>query len=66
MLLFGVSLSALEKEDDLTALFRDADRGERTAMARAMAAVNDKFGEHSITFASTIDEEKNHKFISPT
>ncbi len=35
------------------------------AMAKAMDAVNDKFGEHSITFASTTSEEKDHKVISP-
>jgi DNA polymerase-4 len=47
------------------ALFRDADRGKRVAMAKAMDAVNDKIGEHSITFASAISEEKDHKVISP-
>jgi DNA polymerase-4 len=30
-----------------------------------MDAVNDKFGEQSITFASTISEKKEHKVISP-
>jgi DNA polymerase-4 len=34
-------------------------------MAKAMDTVNGKFGEHSITFASTISEEKDHKVISP-
>ena len=34
-------------------------------MAKAMDAVNDKFGEQSITFAPTIGEKKGHKVISP-
>jgi DNA polymerase-4 len=63
--LFGISLSALGKDDNQMALFQDADREKRAAMAKAMDAVNDKFGEHSITFAATINEEKDHKVISP-
>jgi len=30
-----------------------------------MDAVNDKLGEHSMTFASMISHEKGHKVISP-
>jgi hypothetical protein len=30
-----------------------------------MDAVNDKFGEHSITVASTISDGKGHKVIPP-
>ena len=33
-------------------------------MAKARDAISDRFGEHSITFASTISEEKDHKAIS--
>ncbi len=63
--LFGIALSALSKDDTQMALFGDADREKRAAVARAMDAVNDKFGEHSITFGSTMGEEKDHKVISP-
>ena len=63
--LFGISLSALGKDDNQMALFQDPDREKRAAMTRAMDAVNDKFGEHSITFGATISEEKDHKVISP-
>ncbi|OPY76671.1 MAG: DNA polymerase IV [Syntrophorhabdus sp. PtaU1.Bin153] len=63
--LLGVSLSSLGKENRQMILFQDAGQEKRAAMARAMDAVNDKFGEHSITFASTIGEEKDHKVISP-
>ncbi|OPY65025.1 MAG: DNA polymerase IV [Syntrophorhabdus sp. PtaU1.Bin050] len=63
--LLGISLSSLGKDERQMALFQDADREKRAAMAKAMDAVNDKFGEHSITFASTIGEEKDHKVISP-
>jgi DNA polymerase-4 len=63
--LFGISLSALGKDDNQMALFHDPDREKRAAMTRAMDAVNDKFGEHSITFGATISGEKDHKVISP-
>jgi DNA polymerase IV len=63
--LLGVSLSSLGKEDGRMGLFRDTEREKRAAMAKAMDEVNDKFGEHSITFASTMGEEKDHKVISP-
>jgi DNA polymerase-4 len=63
--LFGISLSALGKDDNQMSLFQDPDREKRAAMTRAMDAVNDKFGEHSITFGATISEEKEHKVISP-
>ena len=63
--LFGVALSALGKERDQMTLFRDPDREKRAAVARAMDAVNDKFGELTVTYAATIGEEKDHKVISP-
>jgi DNA polymerase-4 len=63
--LFGVSLSSLGKDGNETSLFQDPVKDKRSAMAKAMDTVNDKFGERSITFASTIGEEKNHKVISP-
>jgi hypothetical protein len=40
------------------ALFHNAGREKWTAMAKAMDAVNDKFGGHSITFASTISGKR--------
>jgi DNA polymerase IV len=63
--LLGISLSSLGKEGNQMALFQDPDREKRAAMTKAMDTVNDKFGEHAITFASTIREEKDHKVISP-
>ena len=46
-------------------LFEEADREKKAAVAKAVDAVNDKFGEHTITLASTISQEKEHKVISP-
>ncbi len=63
--LLGISLSSLGKDGNQMSLFQDPEQDKRAAMAKAMDAVNDKFGEHSITFASTISEEKEHKVISP-
>jgi DNA polymerase-4 len=63
--LFGVALSALGKDDHQMTLFKDPDREKRAAVARAMDAINDKFGELTLTFGSTIGEEKDHKVISP-
>jgi hypothetical protein len=56
--LFGVSLWALRKDDNQITLFRDAGREKRAAMTKTMNAVNNKFGEYSITFASTISGEE--------
>jgi len=63
--LFGISLSSLGKNGNQTSLFQNREQDKRAAMAKAMDAVNDKFGEQSITFASTISEKKEHKVISP-
>jgi DNA polymerase IV len=63
--LLGVSLSALGKDDNQMSLFQDSKREKRAAMAKAMDAVNDRFGEYAITFASTIGGEEDHKVISP-
>lgn len=63
--LLGVSLSSLGKDDNQMGLFQDLEGEKKVARAKAMDAVNDRFGEHSITFASTISEEKDHKVISP-
>lgn len=63
--LLGVSLSSLGKDDNQMSLFQDPEKEKKMARAKAMDAVNDRFGEHSITFASTISEEKENKVISP-
>jgi DNA polymerase-4 len=63
--LFGISLSSLGKNGSQMSLFQNQEQDKRAAMAKAMDAVNDKFGEQSITFASTISEKKDHKVISP-
>jgi DNA polymerase IV len=63
--LLGIALSSLLKEHDQMTLFEDGERHKRAAMAKAMDTVNDKFGEHSITFASAVSEEDDRKVISP-
>jgi DNA polymerase-4 len=63
--LLGISLSALGKDDSQMSLFRDPGRERKAAMAKAMDAVNDKFGEHTITYASTITREEGPGVISP-
>ncbi len=63
--LLGVSLSSLSSEGDQMFLFDQREREKRAAVAKAVDAVNDKFGEHTVTFASTVSEEKDHKVISP-
>jgi len=50
--LLGVSLSSFGNDGQL-ALFEKSDRREREALLKAMDAVNDKFGEYKITWAST-------------
>jgi DNA polymerase-4 len=63
--LFGITLSSLGKDGSQMSLFQDPEQDKRSAMAKAMDAVNDKFGECSITFASTIGKEEDHNVISP-
>ena len=62
--LLGVSLSSFGNDGQL-ALFEKSDRREREALLKAMDAVNDKFGEYKITWASTVNQEKSHGVISP-
>jgi DNA polymerase-4 len=62
--LLGVSLSSFGNDGQL-ALFEKSDRREREAILKAMDAVNDKFGEYKITWASTANQERGHGVISP-
>jgi DNA polymerase-4 len=48
------------------ALFGESNRKEREALLKAIDAVNDKFGEHKITWASTVTQEESHGVISPS
>jgi DNA polymerase IV len=63
--LLGVSLSSFGNNEQLT-LFEKSDRKERGALLKAMDAVNDKFGEQKITWASIANQEKGHGVISPS
>jgi DNA polymerase IV len=58
--LLGIALSSLGKEGEQMSLFDEPERKKKAAVSKAVDAVNDKFGEHTITFASTIDREKEH------
>jgi DNA polymerase IV len=62
--LLGVSLSSFGNNEQLT-LFEETNRKERAALLMAMDAVNDKYGEYKIVWASTASEEKAHAVISP-
>ncbi len=63
--LLGIALASLGKEGDQMSLFEEPEREKKAAVAKAIDSVNDKFGEHTITFASAITQEKDHKVISP-
>jgi DNA polymerase IV len=63
--LLGVSLSELSKEGGQMSLFEEKDRAKRSLVNKAVDAVNDKFGEHTVTFALTVDQDSDHKVISP-
>jgi DNA polymerase IV len=63
--LLGISLSCLGKGGDQMLLFHEADSEKKAALARAVDTVNDKFGEHTITLASTITREEGPGVISP-
>jgi DNA polymerase IV len=63
--LLGIALSSLGKDGDQLSLFEETHREKKAALSKAVDTVNDKFGEHAVTFASTITQEKEQRVISP-
>jgi DNA polymerase-4 len=63
--LLGVSLSSLSKGEEQLPLFGQADEDRKAALVKAVDNVNDKFGEHTVTHASTLAQEKGQRVISP-
>lgn len=63
--LLGIALSSFEKEGEQMSLFGEPQRKKKAAVAKAVDTVNDKYGEHTVTFASTLDQGKEHRVISP-
>jgi DNA polymerase-4 len=63
--LLGIALSSLGKDGNQLPLFEEPRREKKAALAKAVDAVNDKFGEHAVTFASTMSQEKEQRVISP-
>ncbi len=63
--LLGISLSCLGKDGNQMLLFQETDREKKAALAKAVDVINDKFGEYTITFASTITREEGPGVISP-
>ena len=63
--LLGISLSDLGKDGSQMLLFQDAGREKKAALAKAVDTVNEKFGEHTITLASTVTQEEGPGVISP-
>ncbi len=63
--LLGISLSCLAKDGGQMPLFQETGREKKVSLARAVDAVNDKFGEHTITLASAITREEGPGVISP-
>ncbi len=63
--LLGISLSCFGNDGGQMSLFREMEREKKAALAKAADRVNDKFGEHTLTFASTISEKQDHRVISP-
>ncbi|MGA2107575.1 MAG: hypothetical protein ABSH25_08015 [Syntrophorhabdales bacterium] len=63
--ILGVSLSSLSKGEDQMPLFQQPNEDKKAALAKAVDAINDKFGEHAVTHGASIAEEKGHRVISP-
>ncbi|MGB4599551.1 MAG: DNA polymerase IV [Trichlorobacter sp.] len=62
--LLGVSLSNLQHNQQQLSLFEEERR--KSEATRAMDAVNDRFGDYSVTFGSLLQsEEKGSHVISP-
>jgi len=63
--LLGISLSSLAKDEGGLPLFQEPDHDKKAALAKAVDIVNDKFGEHTVTFGAALAEEKGQRVISP-
>ena len=63
--LLGISLSSLAKDEGGLPLFQEPDLDKKAALAKAVDIVNDKFGEHTVTFGAALAEEKGQRVISP-
>jgi DNA polymerase IV len=63
--LLGISLSGLKQEEGQILLFDQIVQKKKEALAKAVDTVNDKFGEHTVTLASTIAREEGPGVISP-
>jgi len=65
--LLGISLSSLGKDGDQNQmlLFQETNQERKAALTKAVDTVNDKFGEHTVTLASTITRENGSGVISP-
>ena len=46
-------------------LFQETNQKKKNALTKAVDTVNDKFGEHTVTLASTITQENGPGVISP-
>jgi len=63
--LLGITLSDLTQKEGQMFLFDQITQKKKEALSKAVDAVNDKFGEHTITLASTITREDGPGVISP-
>ncbi len=63
--LLGVSLSSLSQEGCSLPLFPEPDKDRKTALTKAVDAVNDKFGEQTVTHAAALEQERGQRVISP-
>jgi DNA polymerase IV len=63
--LLGISLSGLKQEEGQMLLFDQIAQKKKEALAKAVDIINDKFGEHTLTLASTIAREEGPGVISP-
>ena len=63
--LLGISLSSLGIEGNQMLLFQETNKERKAALTKAVDAVNDKFGEHTVALASTITQENGPGVISP-
>jgi DNA polymerase IV len=63
--LLGISLSSLIKGAHQMSLFDETKIEKKATLMNAVDRINERFGEHSIAFASAFAEKKEQKVISP-
>lgn len=57
--LLGITLSGIDQSGNQMTLFDEKERNKKKALFQAVDSLNEKFGHKTVTFAATLNEDKN-------